>query len=92
MFTYLVKEKLLYNSLTFSFQNLLSSKFFSFNANNVFFEGPPTIALDNINSFVFTLRLVWRIFAENDFKSTDIMFFLFITYKPQFQFPPQISR
>lgn len=75
MFTYLVKEKLLYNSLTFSFQNLLSSKFCSFNANNVFFEGPPTIALDNINSFVFTLRLVWWIVAENDFKSTDILFF-----------------
>lgn len=43
----------------------------------VFFEGPPIIALDNINSFVFTLRLVWWILAENDFKSTDIMFFIY---------------
>ena len=37
LFTYLVKEKLLSNSLTFSFQDLLSSKFCSFNANNGFF-------------------------------------------------------
>ena len=72
LFTYL-----LYNNLTFSFQNRYRLNFAVSMQIMVFFEGPPIIALDNINSFVFTLRLVWRILAENDFKSTDIMFFIY---------------